>query len=103
MLELRAWGAELPRGASIRLDIPHSGFQAWAADFLQPHPLVSPDPLAGAVNPHVVYGAHADYSLALTAGLNRSFAKARYRVPAAGDVIEPPQHSNGQFVLRRTR
>jgi hypothetical protein len=103
MLELRAWSAALPPAASVRLDLPQSGYQAWAADFLHPHPLVSPNPLHGAVNPHVRYGVRAQYSLALTPGLNRSFTKSYVKVPVARDVVEPPVRSNAQFVLRKIR
>ena len=103
MIELRSWSAQLPRGASVRLDIPISGFQAWAADFLQPHPLVSPAPLGDTEAPHVRYGQRAQYSLALTSGLNRSFMRDHIWVPPTRDVVEPPVRSNPQFVLRKVR
>ncbi len=63
VLELRTWDRELPRGASIRIDIPPSGYQFWCTYLLDDHPLSSLDPLGG-IFPHPPRGRKANYVLA---------------------------------------
>jgi hypothetical protein len=101
MLELRAWSAALPRHASVRLDIPPSGFQLWAGYFMTDHPLVTSAPLLGTTYPHAPYGYQAAYSLALSPALNAQFAKSGSSIPPLRDTLEPPVRWNAQFVLRR--
>jgi hypothetical protein len=101
MLELRSWSAALPRSASVRLDIPPSGFQLWAGYFMADHPLVTSAPLLGTTYPHAPYGYQATYSLALSPALNDQFAKSGSAIPRLRDTLEPPLRRNAEFVLRR--
>jgi hypothetical protein len=103
MFELRSWSAALPRNASVRLDIPPSGFQLWAGYFFAAHPINSSDPLLFTTHPHARYGHIAAYSLSLSAGLNSTFQRSGVRVPPVPDAVGAPLHSNEQFVLRRLR
>jgi len=101
MLELPRWSAALPRGASVRLDIPQSGVQLWAGYFFARHPLDAALPVLFTTNPHVRYGTLADYSLSLTPALNRQFRRSGQYVPLVRGAIGPPLRANAQFVLRR--
>jgi hypothetical protein len=73
MRQLQSWGAELPARASIRLDIPPSGFQLWAAYFLAAHPLDTPAQLVGTTYPLVAFGLKADYSVTLAPSVAMHF------------------------------
>jgi len=88
ILALRAWDRQLPRDASIRIDVPPSGYQLWAEYMLHDHPLSALDPLGGFF-PHAPLGRKADYVLAFR-GLGR---------PA--DAIGRPLLQNLQFQLYR--
>lgn len=63
MLDLRGWTARLPATASVRLDVPASGTQLWAAYMLSPRRLTALDPVSGTTYPHVPWGVRATYSL----------------------------------------
>lgn len=64
VLELREWDRALPAGASVRIDVPQSGYQLWSWYMLASRPLTASDPLAGFF-PHPPAGLKADYVLAL--------------------------------------
>jgi hypothetical protein len=64
VLQLSTWNRELPRGTSIRIDIPPSGWQVWAAYMFVDHPLSTLNPLGG-IFPHPVLGRKADYVITL--------------------------------------
>src|SRR3954451_18402149 len=63
MFQLRDWSAKLPKDASIRLDIPPSGYQLWAQYLLYRHPLDAPYPVVKTTYAHVPWGVTADYVL----------------------------------------
>jgi len=88
ILGLGAWDRELPSSASVRVDVPPSGFQLWADYMFHDHPLVALNPLGGFF-PHPPAGRKADYVLVFR-------PQAR---PA--DAIGPPLRQNLQFMLYR--
>ena len=65
VLQLRSWNREIPRGASVRVDVPASGWQLWVSYMLTAHPLSALDPLGG-IFPHPPLGRKADYVIART-------------------------------------
>jgi hypothetical protein len=87
-IELRSWGADLPRGASIRLDTRPSD-QLWQAFMLSEHPLGSRNPIQN--YPHVQYSAGADYALDQTL------------LPPPADKIGEPVRRNRALRLWRLR
>lgn len=91
--QIRDWSRELPRGTSVRLDIPHSGVQLWAAYFLAEHPVDAIDPVLFTTYAHPPWGAIADYSLAQRS-TPLSFLR---RIGVTGPAIR----ANSEFVLRR--
>ncbi len=88
-IELATWSAELPDGASVRLDV-EPGFQLWSAYMLHDHPLCSQRPLTGTSYPHVPVSRGADFVL------------ARY-VREPYDAAGPPVMANGEYRLYRLR
>jgi hypothetical protein len=59
---LEDWAADLPDGASVRLDMP-GGEQLWAAYFLASQPVCSTHPLYTSDYPRVSFSRKADYAL----------------------------------------
>jgi hypothetical protein len=100
MLQLRDWSRALPPGASVRLDIPPTGFQLWAAYFMAAHPLDSPTPVLNTTFPHVAAGARADYALTVAPPLAAQLAASGQPVPRVPGRLGPVRFANGQFVLR---
>jgi hypothetical protein len=99
LFQLRTWAARLPRGASVRIDLPPSGYQLWAVYMLGSHPVDSPTPVLGTTYAHAPYGIRADYSLTFHYELRADARIVRYPTPAFAK--NPPLFVNGQFVLRR--
>jgi hypothetical protein len=87
--ELRAWAGDLPRDASIRLDIPPSGYQLWAAYMLHERPLSATRPVIGTTYPHVRAGRKADYVL------------VQWLQPKPPDAVGPPVRANSAYRLYR--
>jgi hypothetical protein len=101
MFQIRAWASRLPKGASVRVDIPPSGVQLWAVYMLGAHPVDSPSPVLNTTYAHAPYGWRADYSLSLRYdpvpgrdGRPRRFPRPLY-------ARNPPVAESHQFVLRR--
>ncbi|MGI8904308.1 MAG: hypothetical protein ACR2IP_11780 [Solirubrobacteraceae bacterium] len=88
ILGLRSWDHRLPRGTSIRLDMPASGYQLWVTYMFNDHPLCALDPLTDFF-PHPPVGYKADYLIA---------DADQPRPPVA---IGQPLMRNPQFVLWR--
>ena len=88
MLALRGWNRELPRGSSVRIDVPASGWQLWVTYMFTNHPLSAIDPLGG-IFPHPPLGRKADYVIALRTQ------------PRPADAIGRPLLRNAQFQLWR--
>lgn len=86
LLELRRWDRELPADASIRIDVPPSGFQLWAWYFLPRHRLSTSVPLGGFF-PSPPRGLKADYVL--------------YRVSARPADVEAPVLANRTYAVAR--
>jgi hypothetical protein len=88
VLALRNWNRELPRGSSVRIDVPPSGYQVWVTYMLVNHPVTTLDPLGG-IFPHPPFGRKADYVIGNT------------DLPKPLDAIGPPVLRNTQFTLWR--
>jgi hypothetical protein len=88
VLQLSSWNRELPRGASVRVDVPPSGWQVWVDYMFVDHPLSTLDPLGG-IFPHPALGRKADYVIMMTTQ------------PKPADAIGAPVFSNRQFELWR--
>jgi hypothetical protein len=99
MFQLRSWANQLPRGASIRVDVPPSGYQLWAVYMLGSHPVDSPTPLLYTTYAHAPYGVRADYSVSFRFYPSAGGPPRRYPTPA--HAVNPPLSANGQFVLRK--
>ncbi|MDQ6745180.1 MAG: hypothetical protein M3Z27_04065 [Actinomycetota bacterium] len=63
VLELRVWNRELPKGSSVRVDVPQDGWQLWVGYMFTEHRLSALDPLTG-IFPHPQRGRKADYVIA---------------------------------------
>ncbi len=87
--ELRGWAAALPPDASIRLDIPPSGDQLWAAYMLHERPLSATTPVIKTTYPHVPGSRKADYVL-----IGR-----RQATPA--EAVGAPVRENSRYRLYR--
>ena len=101
LFAVRRWANELPRGASVRVDVLPSGLQLWAVSMLGSHPVDASAPLLYTTYAHAVYGLRADYSLSL-----RYVAGPDGRVRAAPRpllAVGPPLRRNDQFALWRIR
>jgi hypothetical protein len=78
-IQLSSWAADLPRDASIRLDMWPPD-QLWAAYFLAGRPLCSQLPLLNTDYPHVPISRKADYIVAtINAGRPRDALGAPLR------------------------
>lgn len=101
MLGLREWSRAIPRDASVRLDIPPSGYQLWGAYFFAAHPLNAPFPVLTPTYPRVAYGAKADYSLSLSPSLTAALAGSGSSYRRPHDLVGPPVRESPMYVLRR--
>ena len=88
VLQIRAWDHELPRGASVRIDVRPSGWQLWAAYMLVDHRRSALNPMGG-LFPHPPQGRKADYVISETSQ------------PRPGDALGAPLARNLQFTLWR--
>ena len=88
IIQLSAWAKSLPRGATIRLDMP-GPLQIWVAYFMDSRPLCSVTPLLNTDYPHVPVSFKADYIL------------ADYTYGRSNDTIGPPLKVNAGFRLFR--
>jgi hypothetical protein len=99
--QIRQWANQLPRGSSVRVDIPAAfgGLQLWAVYMLGDHPVDAPNPLVGTTYAFARYGLRADYSLSVRYYPSATGAKVPFlpRLFAAN----PPLFENSQFVLRK--
>jgi hypothetical protein len=99
---VRSWANELPKGSSVRVDIPASGTQLWAIYMLGNHPIDAPDPVLSTTYAHAPYGTRAQYSLALRYYPSPNPSVKRPIAPILF-AQDPPLFENGAFVLRRVR
>jgi hypothetical protein len=90
VLQIDDWARALPADASVRIDIPPSGYQLWADYMLSPRRVCAFQPLVGFF-PYAQPGRKADYVLALS----------DQRRPA--DAAGAPLFANRQFRLWRMR
>lgn len=98
LFQIREWAQRLPRGASVRVDVPASGLQLWAVYMLGSHPVDSPNPVITNTYAHAPYGRRADYSIALRYALGLHVLRPLAPVLYARN---PPLFENDQFVIRR--
>ncbi|MDQ2895726.1 MAG: hypothetical protein M3Y09_08770 [Actinomycetota bacterium] len=101
LFALRRWADELPRGASVRVDVPASGLQLWAVYMLGSHPVDAPAPLLYTTYAHAVYGLRADYALSLRHVVGPGGAVRATPRPLV--TVGPPLRRNDQFELWRIR
>jgi hypothetical protein len=87
--QLRDWAAKLPARRSVRLDIPPTGVQLWAAYMLHTHPLSAALPVYRTTYPHVPRGRKADYVL------------VQASQPRPADAVGAPVLRSGEFSLYR--
>ena len=99
MFQIRSWANRLPRGASVRVDIPPTGVQLWAVYMLGAHPVDSPTPILNTTYAHAPLGVRADYSLSRHYSISASGRVRRFPRPPFAQ--NPPLFENDQFVLRR--
>ena len=90
LLQLRDWGDELPKGASVRLDV-RFGTQFWAGYFLASHPLSATYPVSDTQYPYVNFSRKADYVLSKTF------------LPPPHDALKPAVFRNFDYTLWRMR
>ncbi len=88
-LELRTWDAQLPPGASVRIDVPPGGFQEWAWYFLDSRPTSTVNPLRDFF-PFPPKSIKADYVL---------WDRTQQKLPLG--AIGRPVHQNARFVVHR--
>jgi hypothetical protein len=88
ILALHSWDRALPRGTSVRIDVPPGGAQLWTTYMFNDHPLSAVNPLKPFF-PHPPRGRKADYVIALRTQ------------PTPADAIGAPLFSNAQFELWR--
>jgi hypothetical protein len=96
MFQIRSWANRLPRGASVRVDIPPSGTQLWAVYMLGARRVDSPTPILSTTYAHAPFGVRADYSLAL-----RTYPGTKRPFPTPAFAQGQPLFESDQFVLRR--
>jgi hypothetical protein len=89
MFALRGWAEKLPRGASIRLDVPPTGEQLWVAYMLHERPLSSLVPVVGTSYPAIPYSRRADFALVAN------------EVPRPRAAFGPPVLRNAKYRLYR--
>ncbi len=88
--ELASWSRQVPRQASIRIDLPPSTFQLWTYQMLGNHRLSSTRPL-GVFFPYPPIGRRADYVLVAS------------EQPMPADALGPPRLQNKMFRLYRMK
>ncbi|MDX8151714.1 hypothetical protein SK069_08930 [Patulibacter brassicae] len=98
--QIGTWSDRLPRGASILVDLPASGFQLWATLFLAAnHPLAATDPVSSDTTYSVPpRGQRADFVL----GLRRDLASDR-PLPAPRWAAGRPVVANRRYAIWRMR
>jgi hypothetical protein len=102
LLQIRTWASRLPRGASVRIDIPISGEQLWAVYMLGDHPVEAIQPVVGTTYAFARFGLRADYALAWHYAPN---VDPRYGppLPPVSYARDPALFENNRYVLRRIR
>lgn len=90
-LELRAWGEELPSGATVLMHLPGHGDQLWASYMLAAHPLSATHPHVSTTFPSPAPGRKGDFLL----------TSARDPLPPARWVVGDPVETNGSYLLYR--
>jgi hypothetical protein len=100
MFQVRDWVNRLPRGASVRVDIPPSGTQLWAVYMVGSHPVSSSDPIVHTTYAHARGSYRADYALTWRYD-PRYGPESRVPYPARFHAVGPPVDENSQFVLRK--
>ena len=100
LFEIRAWAARLPRGSSVRVDLPASGEQLWAVYMLSAHPVDAVQPVVHTTYAYAPFGLRADYALAWRYASN---GDPRYGPPLAPVLYarDPAVFENDRYILRR--
>ncbi len=88
---LRGWAQQLPRGGSIRIDVPPNTVQLWAAYMLHERPLSASRPVVNTTYPYLPVSRRADYVLV---------DRTQRRPP---DAAGAPVRANAGFRLYRMR
>ena len=100
LFDIRAWASRLPRGASVRIDLPISGEQLWAVYMLGNHPVDALQPVVHTTYASAPFGLRADYALAWHYAQN---VDPRYGPPLAPVIYarDPAVFANDRYILRR--
>jgi len=97
MFALRDWSNELPKGTSIRDDLPPTGLQLWANYFLYKHPISGPYPILHTTYARMPFGVTGTY--ALTPRFVPGHGFERWPRPQHTDPV--PVKQNFSFILWR--
>ncbi|HEV2768793.1 MAG TPA: hypothetical protein VGV40_01240, partial [Solirubrobacteraceae bacterium] len=89
-LELARWDERLPEGASVRIDVPPSGYQLWTWYMLDSRPVSIRAPLTGFF-PHPPRGLAGDFALTDARG------------PRPPDALGTPVLRNDGYAMYRLR
>lgn len=90
-IQLRDWARELPRDASVRIDVPPGGAQLWTLYFLHERRVSATTPLRDAGYPSPPRSRRADY---VVVGNDQ---------PRPFDALGPPLRRNAKLSLYRLR
>lgn len=90
VLELARWDERLPAGASVRIDVPPSGYQLWTWYMLDSRPVSMSAPLTGFF-PHPPRGLAGDFALTEARG------------PRPPDALGTPVLRNDGYAMYRLR
>lgn len=99
MFQVRGWLDRLGPGATVRIDIPPSGWQLWAVYMAGAHPVDAPQPVLATTYAYAPYGLRAQYSLAFSHIPTPSGPQPMAAVPPY--AVNPPLAENSRFALRR--
>lgn len=100
LLQIRTWARRLPRGASVRIDLPISGEQLWAVYMLGDHPVDALQPVVNTTYAHAPVGIRADYALAWRYPEQAHLRRLKLQPPVFY-ARDPPVFENDRYVLRR--
>ncbi|HEV2752198.1 MAG TPA: hypothetical protein VGV36_00035, partial [Solirubrobacteraceae bacterium] len=88
VLELARWDERLPAGASVRIDVPPSGYQLWTWYMLDSRPVSASAPLTGFF-PHPPFGRAGDFALTVA------------QAPRPPDALGAPVLRNSGYAMYR--
>jgi hypothetical protein len=99
MLLLREWVKDVPKDASIRIDVPPSGNQLWAQYMMSARRLGSPYPLIRTTYARMPFSVAGDYVLTPRYLPSQTMAHRKVfpKPPYAGAIVD----ESYSFILRK--